>query len=287
MCYLEEAPINHQDRAIARIEDDLTWLAETGHHGPENLPPAFLALNSACVDIPWAEAAALRRGEVEALLPINGGATTSQVPSYALQQGLQTYFFYVASPGVRGRETKELWAPCDDLLRRLLRSLPPRLTLASWVSKMLITHAMGACGVPDPELSITDEARKVKFVRTADVTESYMQQARFRRLESDLKALPQLLAHLTVKFAEWLPFELQMLDDEETAEEVRMAFRNGDTEYLPGRRTPKFAGDDFFLYVSHAMDFLEARGWFDLPFATDLQDKFHESLDRYRSAPGE
>lgn len=287
MCYPEEAPISQQDHAITLIEDDLTFLADTDDHMPDNLPPAFLDLNSATIEMPGAEANALCRQQLETLLPITSGISTSQPPSYALQQDLQTYFFYIASPQVRNKNTKYIWAPSDASLRRLLRSLPPRLTLASWVSEMLITYVAQACGIRDPQFHVTDAATVVIGARTSNTSASYMDQPRFKRLKSDLAVLPRFMTHLTVKFAEWLPFELQMLDHEETPEEARVAFRNGDAEYLPYRRTPREPGENFLLYVSHTMDFLETRGWFDLPFAPDVRGMFHDSLDRYRYAPGE
>lgn len=287
MCYPGEAPIRQQEQAIALIEDDLTFLAETGDHMPDNLPPAFLDLNSATIDIPGAEVNALVHQQIEALLPVTSGISSSQPPSYALQQDLQTYFFYIASPQVRNKRTEHIWPPPDALLRRLLRSLPPRLTLASWVSKMLATHVAGVCGIHGQELHITDADKGIIVARSSNTSASYMSQPRFKRLKSDLRVLPRFLTHLTVKFAEWLPFELQMLDHEETPEEARVAFRNEDAEYLPYRRTPREPGENFLLYVSHTMDFLETRGWFDLPFETDVRGMFHDSLDRYRYAPGE
>ncbi|KAI4135830.1 MAG: hypothetical protein LQ347_000333 [Umbilicaria vellea] len=287
MCYPEEAPIRQHDHAITLIEDDLTFLADTDDHMPDDLPPAFLDLNSATIDIPGAEANALSRQQLETLLPITSGISTSQPPPYALQQDLQTYFFYIASPQVRNKNTKHIGPPSDASLRRLLRSLPPRLTLASWVSKMLVTYVAQAYGLHNPEFLVTETAKVVISARTSNSSASYMSQPRFERLRSDLEVLPQFMTHLTVKFAEWLPFELQMLDHEETPEEARVAFRNGDAEYLPNRRTPREPGEIFMLYVSHTMDFLETRGWFDLPFASDVRGMFHDSLDRYRYAPGE
>ena len=280
MCYPGEAPLRKQDRAVALIEDDLTSLTNTGDHLPENRPPNFLEFNSAVIDLPAAEADALRRLQIESLLPVNSGVSTYQRPSRALKEGLQDYFFYIASPQVRDRKTEDIWPPPDALLRRLLRSLPPRLTFTSWVSKMLISHAKRTYGIGG-QFYITDECKEILINPWAP------SHPRHQRMKSDLEVLPRFLTHLAVKFAEWLPFELQMLDDEETPEEARLAFRDWDTEYLPGRHTPREPGDDFFLYVVHSIDFLQTRGWFDLPFETDVEGRFHDSLDRYRYAPGQ
>ena len=278
MCYPGEAPIRQYERAVAHVADDLASLANTDDHVPENLPPAFLTLNSATEDMPAAEATALRRFELgSTILPTARGAFTSQPPPRELVLDLQAYFFYVTSPQVLDRETKDVRPPSHALLRRLLHSLPQRLTLASWVSKMLISHAKVMFFIPGMNLRVTDETKNIWLVTGSHTLDPH----NFGRMRSHLKDLPLFLAHLAVKFAEWLPFELQMLDDDWTPEEFRRAYRNSDPEYFLGRPPSRDVGDNFSFYVSHTLEFLQNRGWFDLPFADDLEDRFHDTIGDY------
>ncbi|KAA6411665.1 MAG: hypothetical protein FRX48_04946 [Lasallia pustulata] len=278
MCYPGEAPIRQYDGVIAHIENDLTSLANTGDHVAENLPPAFLDLNSATEDMPAAEANALRRYELGALiLPTARGVFASQRPPRDLQLELRIYFSYVTSPQMLDRETKDVRPPSSSLLRRLLRSLPQRLTLASWVSRMLISSAKSMFFIPGMSLRVPDEAKYIRLVSGSHALDPH----NFQRMQSYLEHLPLFLAHLTVKFAEWLPFELQMLDDDRTPQEFRLAYHNSGPEYFLGLPASQEVGENFSIYVLHALEFLQNRGWFDLPFADDLEGRFHDTIDGY------
>ena len=282
MCFPEDAPpARVYDRDIARIQVGLAFLNATGESMPRDLPPAFLFLNSATIDLPPGQADALNRQLLETFFPINSGESTSQPPSDELKQDVIRYFSYAASPEARNLETRHLMFPDDGLMRRLLRSLPPRLTLASWVAKTILSHLTEAAGHRGAQLYTKDEDEGIILARTPDVEAKYMRQPRMRRLKSGLDFLPKFMAHLTVKFAEWLPFELQYLTAPETPEQYREAFLIRDTEYAQGFETPMEAGDRFFLYRSHAVDFLQNRGWFDLPFADDLLGTFYDCIDSY------